>query len=224
MRGKLTYTYSAFSVYLCVLIVVRQYDYTKGQLHTLIDILIEERVALFVCAIGVPPREVVDKLHAAGIFFMNVCLTVFTIHVVESAHSRQIVGHPKHITKALSAGADIICAQGGEAGGHTGEVPSSVLIPACVDAVKSHRSPLTGEPVYIIGAGGVFDGRGLAANLAWGAQAVWVGTRFVATLEAAAPKAHKDALLKCGFEDATRTLIYSGRPLRGYRSPYVHDW
>jgi NAD(P)H-dependent flavin oxidoreductase YrpB (nitropropane dioxygenase family) len=135
-----------------------------------------------------------------------------------------MIGHPRHVTKALASGVDLICAQAGEGGGHTGDIPASILIPACVDAVKGHKSPLTGGPVYIIGAGAIYDGRGLAANLCWGAQAVWVGTRFVATVEAAAPKAHKDALLKCGYEDATTTLIYTGRPLRGYRTPYVHDW
>src|ERR1700721_1438507 len=95
--------------------------------------------------------------------------------------NHQMIGHPKHVAKAISAGVDLLCVQGGEGGGHTGDVPSSILIPACVDLVKSHRSPLTGQPIYVVGAGGVYDGRGLAANLAWGAQAVWVGTKFVAT-------------------------------------------
>lgn len=102
-----------------------------------------------------------------------------------------MVGHPKHVAKALAVGVDLICAQGGEGGGHTGsmlsrtplrqsdflyigDVPSSILIPACVDAVKGHKSPLTGQPVYVVGAGGVYDGRSLAANLMWGAQGVWV--------------------------------------------------
>jgi len=83
-----------------------------------------------------------------------------------------MVGHPKHVQKALDVGVDIICAQAGEGGGHTGDIPASILIPACVDAVKGHKSPLTGQPIYVIGAGAVYDGRGLAANLAWGAQAV----------------------------------------------------
>lgn len=56
--------------------------------------------------------------------------------------------------------------------GHTGDTPASILIPACVDAVKGYKSPLTGQPVYVIGAGAVYDGRSLAANLMWGAQAV----------------------------------------------------
>lgn len=93
-----------------------------------------------------------------------------------------------------------------------------------MDAVRGHKSPLTGAPVYVVGAGAVYDGRSLAANLMWGAQAVWVGTRFVASVEAGAPKAHKDTILKAGYEDAVRTLIFTGRPLRVYKTPYVEHW
>ncbi|KAF7430992.1 hypothetical protein PC9H_006707 [Pleurotus ostreatus] len=182
------------------------YDYTKGQLHPLIDVIIEEKAKLFVCAIGVPPKDVVDKLHAAGIPVMN------------------MVGHPKHVAKALAQGVDLICAQAGEGGGHTGDIPASILIPACVDAVKGHKSPLTGKPVYVVGAGAVYDGRGLAANLSWGAEAVWVGTRFVASTEAGAPKIHKDLVVSAGYEDAVTTLIFTGRPLRVRKTPYVADW
>lgn len=135
-----------------------------------------------------------------------------------------MVGHPKHVAKAIAAGVDLICAQAGEGGGHTGDTPASILIPACVDACKGHKSPLTGQPIYVIGAGAVYDGRSLAANLMWGAQGVWVGTRFVASTEAAAPKAHKDALLSASYEDAVTTLIYTGRPLRVRKTPYVADW
>lgn len=135
-----------------------------------------------------------------------------------------MVGHPKHVKKALGVGVDLICAQGGEGGGHTGVIPASLLVPACVDAVKGHRSPLTGQPICVIGAGAVFDGRGLAANLAWGAHAVWVGTRFVASVEAAAPAKHKEMVITAGFDDTTRTLIYTGRPLRVRKTPYVADW
>ncbi|KAJ7759137.1 2-nitropropane dioxygenase [Mycena metata] len=181
-------------------------DYTKGQLPELIDVIIEEKAALFVCAVGVPPRDVVERLHKAGIPVMN------------------MVGHPKHVSKALAAGVDLICAQAGEGGGHTGSVAASILIPACVDAVKGHKSPLTGKPVYVVGAGAVYDGRGLAANLMWGAGAVWVGTRFLASEEASAPKAHKEHVLSAGFDDAVTTLIYSGRPMRVKRTPYVDDW
>ncbi|KAI4522284.1 2-nitropropane dioxygenase [Schizophyllum commune] len=182
------------------------YDYTKGQLDELIDVIIDEKTTLFVCAVGVPPKHVVERLHKAGIFVMN------------------MVGHPKHVQKALDVGVDIICAQAGEGGGHTGDVPASILIPACVDAVKGRTSPLNGKPIYVIGAGAVYDGRSLAANLMWGAQAVWVGTRFVAAVEAGAPKIHKDLVVKSGIEDNARTLIYTGRPLRVYKTDYVEDW
>ena len=135
-----------------------------------------------------------------------------------------MVGHPKHVTKALDVGVDLICAQGGEGGGHTGEIAATVLVPACVDAVRGRRSPLTGQPVYVVGAGAVFDGRGLAANLAWGAEAVWVGTRFVASVEAGAPPKHKEMVVTAGFEDVARTVIYTGRPMRVRKTPYVADW
>jgi NAD(P)H-dependent flavin oxidoreductase YrpB (nitropropane dioxygenase family) len=182
------------------------YDYTKGQLPELINVIIEEKTSLFVCAVGVPPKEAVDKLHKAKIPVMN------------------MIGHPKHVEKALAAGVDLICAQGGEGGGHTGDVPFSILIPACVKAVKGRKSPLTGEPIHIVAAGGICDGTGLAAALMYGAQAVWVGTRFIASVESSAPKTHKEIVLKAGFDSDVRTLIYTGRPLRVYRSPYINDW
>ncbi|KAF9269204.1 2-nitropropane dioxygenase [Marasmius fiardii PR-910] len=182
------------------------YDYTKGKLDELIDVIIEEKTRLFVCAVGVPPRHVVDRLHKAGIPVMN------------------MVGHPKHVQKALEAGVDIICAQAGEGGGHTGDTPASILIPACVDAVKGKKAPLNGQPVYVIGAGAVYDGRSLAANLMWGAQAVWVGTRFVASKEAGAPKMHKDVIVNASFGDDIRTIIFTGRPLRVRKTPYIENW
>ncbi|KAF9512693.1 hypothetical protein BS47DRAFT_1372753 [Hydnum rufescens UP504] len=170
------------------------YDYTKGQTSQLID------GSRFVCAVGVPPKEVVSRLHEANIPIMN------------------------HVPKALAAGVDLICAQGGEGGGHTGEIPFSILIPACLDAIKGARSPLTGKPVHLVAAGGIYDGRGLAAALAYGAQAVWVGTRFVACVEAGAPKLHKDLVLKSGYEDNVRTSAYTGRPMRVFKTAYIADW
>lgn len=89
-----------------------------------------------------------------------------------------MVGHPKHVAKALQSGVDLICAQAGEAGGHTGDIPASLLVPTCADAIRGYKSPLTGKQVCLVGAGAIYDGRGLAANLAWGARAVWVGTLF----------------------------------------------
>ncbi|TCD65043.1 hypothetical protein EIP91_003322 [Steccherinum ochraceum] len=182
------------------------YDYTKGQLGELVDVIIEEKATLMVSAVGVPPKWVVDKLHGAGILVMN------------------MVGHPKHVSKAADAGVDLVCAQGGEAGGHTGDIPASILIPACVDAANGRVSSFTGKPVYVVGAGGVFDGRGLAANLSWGAQAVWVGTRFVASEESMAPKKHKELLLSAGYDGLVRTLVWTGRPVRIRRTPYFAEW
>merc|ERR1719181_2673329 len=125
-------------------------DYTGGQLPELIDIIIEEKAALFICAVGVPPKWAVDKFHAAGIPVMN------------------MIGAVKHVDKALEAGVDIICAQGGEGGGHTGDVATSILLPQVVDKVRGKVSPLTGAPVMVVAAGGIFDSRGLAMALSLG--------------------------------------------------------
>lgn len=182
------------------------YDYTGGTLDKLIDVIIEEKAKLFVCAVGVPTRATVDRLHKAGIPVMN------------------MVGHVKHVAPALKAGVDLICAQGGEGGGHTGDIASMILIPSCVDAVKGHTSSLTGQPVQVLGAGGIFDGRGLAACLAFGCSAVWVGTRFVAAEEAGASPKHQEALTSATFDDTVKTLIYTGRPLRVRKTDFIRDW
>ena len=102
------------------------YDYTKGQLGQLIDVVIEEKARLFVTAVGVPPSWVVEKLHENGILVMN------------------MVGSPKHCKKALDVGVDGVVAQGSEAGGHTGDVATFPLIPQCVDLVAGRTSTLTG--------------------------------------------------------------------------------
>jgi NAD(P)H-dependent flavin oxidoreductase YrpB (nitropropane dioxygenase family) len=148
----------------------------------------------------------VDKLHAAGIPYMN------------------MIGAPKHVEKALAAGADIICAQGGEGGGHTGDVATSILIPVVVDLCKGRRSALTNAPVAVVAAGGIFDGRGLAMALAFGAQAVWVGTRFICATEAGAPPRHQQAVIDAGYHDTVRTVIFTGRPMRVVKNPYIMHW
>merc|ERR1712070_744250 len=125
-------------------------DYTGGTLDQLVDIIIEEKAALFICAVGVPPKWAVDKFHAAGIPVMN------------------MIGAVKHVDKALEAGVDIICAQGGEGGGHTGEIATSILLPKVADACRGKKSPLTGGPILVVGAGGIFSGAGLASALAVG--------------------------------------------------------
>jgi NAD(P)H-dependent flavin oxidoreductase YrpB (nitropropane dioxygenase family) len=122
-----------------------------------------------------------------------------------------MIGHPKHVAKCLERGVDIICAQGGEGGGHTGDVPTSILIPTVVELVKNHKSPMTGQPVQVIAAGGIFNGQTVAAALMLGASAVWVGTRFVLSEEAGAPKAHQEAVRTAGFDDNVRTIIFTVR-------------
>ncbi|PHH72642.1 hypothetical protein CDD82_5869 [Ophiocordyceps australis] len=182
------------------------YDYTKGKLDELVDIVISSGAKLFVSAVGVPPKAIVDKLHAAGIVYMN------------------MVGHVKHVKKCLALGVDIICAQGGEGGGHTGDIPTTVLIPAVVHEVRNAKSPLTGGPVQVVAAGGIHNGQLLAAALMMGASGVWVGTRFILTEEAGAPKAHKEAVRTAGHDDNIRTIIFTGRPMRVRNNPYINDW
>lgn len=135
-----------------------------------------------------------------------------------------MIGHVKHVQKCLDLGVDIICAQGGEGGGHTGDIPTTVLIPAVVELCNKAKSPITGGPVQVIAAGGIHNGQLLAASLMMGAGAVWVGTRFILTDEAGAPKAHKDAVRTAGHDDNVRTLIFTGRPLRVRNNPYINDW
>ena len=135
-----------------------------------------------------------------------------------------MVGAPKHVKYALQAGCDIICAQGGEGGGHTGSIATTVLLPAVVDLCKNKKSPLTGEKVHVVGAGGIYDGRGLAMALNYGCEAVWVGTRFVCAEEAGASLLHKEAILKAGYNDTFRTLVYTGRPMRIVKNKYAEDW
>lgn len=135
-----------------------------------------------------------------------------------------MVGAPKHAEKALRAGVDIVCAQGGEGGGHTGDIANSILIPAVVDVARRFKSPMTSKPAMVVAAGGIYDGRSLASSLMQGAVGVWVGTRFVAAEESGASRLHKESVVSAGFEDTIRTLVVSGRPLRIRMNEYVRDW
>ncbi|GAD96443.1 hypothetical protein PVAR5_5097 [Paecilomyces variotii No. 5] len=182
------------------------HDYTHGHLDELIEVTIKHGAKLFVSAVGIPPAHTIKRLHEAGILIMN------------------MVGAPKHAEKALKAGVDIVCAQGGEGGGHTGDIPFSILVPAVVDVARKYKSPLTGQPSMVVAAGGVNDGRSLAAALTLGASAVWVGTRFVASEESGASQLHKEAVATAGFGDTLRTLVVSGRPLRVRPNEYIKEW
>ena len=158
-----------------------------------------------------------------------------------------MIGHPKHVQKALDAGADIICAQGGEGGGHTGHVPTTVLIPTVASICAGTKSPLTGQPVQVVAAGGLFNGQTVAAALMLGASGVWIGTRFILSDEAGAPEEHQEAVRTAGFDDTIRTIIFTvcpsvlffffffflddimltiqqGRPLRVRKNVYIENW
>jgi NAD(P)H-dependent flavin oxidoreductase YrpB (nitropropane dioxygenase family) len=181
------------------------HDYTSGKLPELIDIIVAEKTTIFICAVGVPPKWIMDKLHAGGVIVGN------------------MVGSVRNAEKALEAGADVLIAQGTEGGGHTGDIGTMALIPQIVDAAKGKMNYF-GSPVLTVAAGGIYDGRGLAAALSLGAAGAWVGTRFIACDEASAPKAHKDLVVKSGSLDTIRTLVLSGRPLRMIPNKWVKEW
>jgi hypothetical protein len=142
----------------------------------------------------------------------------FSSHGTQTARayacrSGNITGHPKHVHKACAAGADLIIAQGGEAGGHTGDIATSVLVPACADICTRYTSPVTGKPVVLVAAGGVNDGRSVVSALMLGASGVWVGTRFIVAVESKAPKSFKEEYVLFCF----RFFFWDLRPyvLRG---------
>jgi NAD(P)H-dependent flavin oxidoreductase YrpB (nitropropane dioxygenase family) len=118
-----------------------------------------------------------------------------------------------------------VCAQGGEGGGHTGDVPNSILIPAVVDVARQYKPKmLGGQTALVVAAGGIYNGRSLASSLMQGATGVWVGTRFVASAEAGCSQAHKESVVSATFEDTVRTLAISGRPLRCRRNAWLDKW
>lgn len=160
------------------------------------DIIIQEGAAAFISGLGIPPRHLVDRFHAAGLKVMNVCGTV------------------RHAKAGEDGGLDAVVAQGTEAGGHTGKIAGMALIPQIVDAVS----------IPVLAAGAIVDGRGLAAALALGAQGVWMGTRFIASTEAHAGDLYKQAVVDAGDEDTIITRAYSGKPMRVYKNDYVADW
>ncbi|ATQ44255.1 NAD(P)H-dependent flavin oxidoreductase [Caulobacter mirabilis] len=160
-----------------------------------VDVIIEEGASSFVAGLGVP-MPIMEKLKKAGLKVMVVC------------------GAVKHAVKAEQAGCDAVICQGGEGGGHTGLVGTLPLVAQAVEAVK----------IPVVGAGGLYDGRGLAACLALGAQGVWMGTRFIASAEAHAGDMYRQTIVEASDEDTVRTRCYSGKPMRVKKNPYVEDW
>jgi len=123
------------------------------------------------------------------------------------------IGARRHAEKVAGWGADAVIVQGGEGGGHTGQVPTTLLLPQVVDAV--------GDRMAVIGAGGFFDGRGLVAALAYGAQGIAMGTRFLLTRESPVAQAVKDVYLTKSVTDTVVTTEVDGVPHRVLRTELV---
>ena len=164
-----------------------------GQLERDVESVISGGARIFVAGLGVP-REIVDVLHRNNVLVGSMC------------------GKVRHAVAAVASGCDFVVAQGTEGGGHTGTVATMALVPQVVDAV--------GDRVPVVAAGGLFDGRGLAASIALGADGVWMGTRFIATPEAHAPNAYKDTLTKIAEDETVISRAYTGKTCRVVRT----DW
>jgi nitronate monooxygenase len=126
-----------------------------------------------------------------------------------------LVGNVKAARRVLAAGVDAVVAQGTEAGGHTGRIGTMALIPQVMDAANG---------VPVIAAGGIGDGRGLAAALAMGAEAVWCGTVFIATEEANQDRSRKERLVSSDDEGTKVTRLYSGKTMRNITNPLIDAW
>jgi NAD(P)H-dependent flavin oxidoreductase YrpB (nitropropane dioxygenase family) len=144
---------------------------------------------------GAPTKDAIARLHDAGVKVMPT------------------VGARRHAEKMLEWGVDAVIAQGGEGGGHTGSVPTSLLLPQVVDAVASD--------IPVLGAGGFHDGRGLVAALAWGADGIAMGTRFLLTQESHVPDVVKQHYLAAGVTDTVVTTALDGAPQRVIRTELV---
>ena len=123
------------------------------------------------------------------------------------------IGARRHAEKVLDWGVDAVLVQGGEGGGHTGSVPTTILLPQVVDAVDGR--------VPVIAAGGFFDGRGLVAALAYGAAGVAMGTRFLLTSDSTVPDVVKQVYLSKGVTDTVVTTQVDGVPHRVLRTEFV---
>jgi nitronate monooxygenase len=159
-----------------------------------IDLLIREKVRVASFALA-PKQELIAKLKAAGVV------------VIPS------IGAAKHAKKVASWGADAVIVQGGEGGGHTGPVATTLLLPSVLDAVD----------IPVVAAGGFYDGRGLAAALAYGAAGVAMGTRFLLTQESTVPDSVKQEYLAKGLQDTTVSRKVDGMPHRVLNTELVNS-
>jgi NAD(P)H-dependent flavin oxidoreductase YrpB (nitropropane dioxygenase family) len=154
-------------------------------------------VALLASALGPAPLDVQDSAHAAGILTAG------------------LVGAVRHTKAHVAAGTDVIIAQGTEAGGHSGDISTLVLVPQIVDAVG---------PRPVLAAGGIGDGRQIAAALALGAVGVWTGSVWLTTAESDTHPVLKEKLLGASSQDTLRSKCRTGKTVRQLRTPWVEAW
>jgi NAD(P)H-dependent flavin oxidoreductase YrpB (nitropropane dioxygenase family) len=155
------------------------------------------KVRLIANALGTPPADVIELIHDAGLKVAALC------------------GSPHQALKHRDAGVDIVIAQGGEGGGHTGEVGSIVLWPQVAKAIA---------PTPMLAAGGIGSGAQIAAALALGAQGVWAGSLWLTVEEADLPPAQKQQLLDATSRDTVRSRSFTGKPARMIRTEWTDAW
>jgi len=166
-----------------------------ANVQQIIDVTLEERIPVIVSGLG-NPAGIITAAHSQGAAVMSLC------------------GNVKQARKLAASGVDVIIAQGHEAGGHTGRIGTLTLVPQIADAVR----------VPVLAAGGIADGRGLVAALALGAEGIWMGTRFVASVEAYAHVNYKNKILEIDQEGTTITRCHSGKPCRLIRNRFTDSW
>lgn len=161
-----------------------------------LEIAFEHRAAFVANALGPPPQHMIDAAKDAG-------------RIVGA-----LAGRAVHAQRHAAAGVDIIIAQGYEAGGHTGEIGSMVLIPEIVDAVD----------LPVLGAGGIGRGRQMAAAMALGAEGVWCGSVWLTTSEAETHPVVKEKMLAASSSDTMRSRSLTGKPARMLKSAWTDEW
>ena len=163
----------------------------------LLDVAFTHDIRLIASALGPPPSDLVDRAHDHDVLVAA------------------LAGTTQHARRHAAAGVDLIVAQGTEAGGHTGEVATMVLVPEVVDAV---------DPVPVLAAGGIARGRQIAAALALGAEGVWCGSVWLTTEEAETPPVVKDKFLAASSSDTVRSRSMTGKPARMLRTAWTDEW
>jgi NAD(P)H-dependent flavin oxidoreductase YrpB (nitropropane dioxygenase family) len=163
----------------------------------LLDVAFSHDIRLIASALGPPPSDLVDRAHDHDVLVAA------------------LAGTTQHARRHAAAGVDLIVAQGTEAGGHTGEVATMVLVPEIVDAV---------DPLPVLAAGGIARGRQIAAALALGAEGVWCGSVWLTTEEAETPPVVKDKFLAATSSDTVRSRSMTGKPARMLRTAWTDEW